>query len=120
MIKFQDRLFHKDPLKAKIRKRLSFGLREVSKYVALKKLKCIILAPDIEKTKIDGILDRTVEALIESAAACGIPVLFALSRNRLGHVCRKRGSVSCCGIFNYDGTEVCIIHFPTYKLLISA
>ena len=37
--RFQDRLYFKDPIKAKMRRRLVFGLREVHKYVTLQRAK---------------------------------------------------------------------------------
>ena len=48
--RFQDRLYFKDPIKAKMRRRLVFGLREVTKGVQLEKAKCVIVAPNIEET----------------------------------------------------------------------
>lgn len=55
LIGFQDKLFNRDPIKAKMKRRLCFGLREVTKFVNMKKLRLIIIAPDMEKIDIEGI-----------------------------------------------------------------
>lgn len=102
LVRFQDRAFAKDPVKAKIRRRLGFGMREVEKLLALGKVKAVFLAPDIVANQA---LDAAVEKLVQQAASSAVPVVFALNRHRLAHVCRKRNfaKVSCVGVFNYDG-----------------
>ncbi|XP_066895897.1 selenocysteine insertion sequence-binding protein 2 isoform X9 [Kogia breviceps] len=49
LVRFQDRMYQKDPVKAKTKRRLVLGLREVLKHLKLKKLKCIIISPNCEK-----------------------------------------------------------------------
>lgn len=41
--------------KAKMRRRFVCGLREVSKHVKLKRLKCVIVTPNLEPTKSKGL-----------------------------------------------------------------
>merc|ERR1740123_983988 len=48
LIRFQDKQYAKDPDKAKAKRRYVVGLREVAKFLKVKKIKAIILAPDIE------------------------------------------------------------------------
>ena len=43
LLRFQDRQFLKDPIKAKARRRYVCGLREVTKHLKLKRLKCVII-----------------------------------------------------------------------------
>ena len=105
LTRFQDRLYHRDPIKARSRRRLVFGLREVSKHLAIKKLACVILAPDIEKIETAGGLDQAVQRLLTLASEREVPLVFALKRRKLGYSCKKPVPVSCVGIFNYQGSE---------------
>lgn len=54
LVRFQDRMYQKDPVKAKTKRRLVLGLREVLKHLRLKKLKCVIISPNCEKTQSKG------------------------------------------------------------------
>lgn len=54
LVRFQDRLYQKDPVKAKTKRRLVLGLREVLKHLKLKKLKCVIISPNCEKIQSKG------------------------------------------------------------------
>jgi len=110
LTRFQDRLFQKDPIKAKMRRRLVVGLREVTKHLKLKKLKCVILAPNLEKIKSNGGLDEAMNTIISLAKEQNIPFVFALGRRGLGRVCLKKVPVSCVGIFNYEGSETNFKH----------
>ena len=87
---FQDRAYHQDPVKAKMRRRLVFGLREVAKAVQLKKAKAVVVAPNIEEVGLEGGLDDVVAAIIDAARGNGTPIVFALTRNRLGQIVGKR------------------------------
>ncbi|XP_021354906.1 selenocysteine insertion sequence-binding protein 2-like, partial [Mizuhopecten yessoensis] len=49
LVRFQDRVYHKEPNKAKSKRRLVLGLREVTKHLKLKKIKCVIISPNLEK-----------------------------------------------------------------------
>jgi len=51
---FNFRLYQKDPLKAKMKRRLVMGIREVTKHLKLKKLKCVIVSPNLEKIQSKG------------------------------------------------------------------
>ncbi|XP_055950626.1 metacaspase-2-like [Argiope bruennichi] len=105
LARFQDRMYQKDPVKAKIRRRLVYGIKEIKKHMKLKKVKCIIIATDIEDIKIEGGLNDSLRELISLAEAYHIPYVFSHRRFNLGKVCRKSAPVSCVGIFNYEGSE---------------
>ncbi|KAJ7394141.1 Selenocysteine insertion sequence-binding protein 2 [Desmophyllum pertusum] len=81
LVRFQDRQFHKDPVKAKAKRRFVLGLREVSKHLKLRKLKCVIISSNVERIKSAGGLDDTLDVLL------------------------KKVPVSIVGIFNYDGAQ---------------
>ena len=111
LVSFQDRMYLRDPLKAKIRKRLCFGFNEVTKYAKLNKIKLLVIAPDVEKIESRGGLDDYLSTLINICDQNAIPIVFALNRRRLGIVCKKKGSVSCVAVLNCDGTQVSPIKF---------
>jgi selenocysteine insertion sequence-binding protein 2 len=56
IVKFQDRLYHRDPVKAFAKRRYVVGFREVMKYLLLKKLKLVVIAPDLEVAKQKGVV----------------------------------------------------------------
>lgn len=56
-----------------------------------------------------GGLNDILNEIKVSAIDHHIPCVFALSRKVLGKVCRKPVPVSCVGVFNYEGSEVCPI-----------
>ncbi|XP_010077389.1 PREDICTED: selenocysteine insertion sequence-binding protein 2, partial [Pterocles gutturalis] len=105
LVRFQDRLYQKDPVKAKIKRRLVMGLREVLKHLKLKKLKCVIISPDCEKIQSKGGLDETLHNIIDCACEQNIPFVFALNRKTLGRCVNKAVPVSVVGIFSYDGAQ---------------
>ncbi|KAM6110062.1 selenocysteine insertion sequence-binding protein 2 isoform 3-T3 [Phoenicopterus ruber ruber] len=105
LVRFQDRLYRKDPVKAKIKRRLVMGLREVLKHLKLKKLKCVIISPNCEKIQSKGGLDETLHNIIDCAYEQNIPFVFALNRKALGRCLNKAVPVSVVGIFSYDGAQ---------------
>ncbi|XP_015264584.1 PREDICTED: selenocysteine insertion sequence-binding protein 2 [Gekko japonicus] len=107
LVRFQDRQYQKDPVKAKTKRRLVMGLREVLKHLKLKKLKCVIISPNCEKIQSKGGLDETLHLIIDSACEQNIPFVFALNRKALGRCLNKAVPVSVVGIFSYDGAQDC-------------
>ncbi|XP_019372854.1 PREDICTED: selenocysteine insertion sequence-binding protein 2 isoform X1 [Gavialis gangeticus] len=105
LVRFQDRLYERDPVKAKTKRRLVMGLREVLKHLKLKKLKCVIISPNCEKIQSKGGLDETLHTIIDCACEQNIPFVFALNRKALGHCVNKAVPVSVVGIFSYDGAQ---------------
>ncbi|XP_037706914.1 selenocysteine insertion sequence-binding protein 2 isoform X2 [Choloepus didactylus] len=105
LVRFQDRMYQKDPVKAKTKRRLVLGLREVLKHLKLKKLKCIIISPNCEKIQSKGGLDDTLHTIIDCACEQNIPFVFALNRKALGRSLNKAVPVSVVGIFSYDGAQ---------------
>ncbi|XP_047685828.1 selenocysteine insertion sequence-binding protein 2 isoform X1 [Prionailurus viverrinus] len=105
LVRFQDRMYQKDPVKAKTKRRLVLGLREVLKHLKLRKLKCIIISPNCEKIQSKGGLDDTLHTIISCACEQNIPFVFALNRKALGRSLNKAVPVSVVGIFSYDGAQ---------------
>ncbi|XP_029474310.1 selenocysteine insertion sequence-binding protein 2 [Rhinatrema bivittatum] len=105
LVRFQDRLYQKDPIKAKTKRRLVMGLREVLKHLKLRKLECVIISPNCEKIQSKGGLDETLHTIIACACEQNIPFVFALNRKALGRCLNKAVPVSVVGIFSYDGAQ---------------
>ncbi|KAM5329913.1 selenocysteine insertion sequence-binding protein 2 isoform 8-T10 [Glossophaga mutica] len=105
LVRFQDRMYQKDPVKAKTKRRLVLGLREVLKHLKLRKLKCVIISPNCEKIQSKGGLDDTLHTIINYACEQNIPFVFALNRKALGRSLNKAVPVSVVGIFSYDGAQ---------------
>lgn len=135
LVRFQDRLYQKDPMKARMKRRLVMGLREVLKHLKLRKVKCVIISPNCERIQSKGSvnlaqitfqfmlqlvcccwlmaccfnvggLDEALHTIIDTCRDQGVPFVFALSRKALGRCVNKAVPVSLVGIFNYDGAQV--------------
>uniref|UniRef100_A0A1A8IPN3 SECIS binding protein 2-like n=1 Tax=Nothobranchius kuhntae TaxID=321403 RepID=A0A1A8IPN3_NOTKU len=105
LVRFQERIYQKDPTKAKSKRRLVMGLREVTKHMKLHKIKCVIISPNCEKIQAKGGLDEALYNVIAMAREQEIPFVFALGRKALGRCVNKLVPVSVVGIFNYSGAE---------------
>ena len=60
--------------------------REVAKGVKMRRVRTVIVAPNIEQIETEGGLDDLLANILQQAEAAGIPVVFALSRKKLGQV----------------------------------
>lgn len=88
-----------------MKRRLVYGIKEVTKHIKLRKVKCVLIATDIENVEAEGGLNEALNNLKTLSSNHNIPCVFALSRKALGKVCRKPSFISCVGIFNYEGSE---------------
>ncbi|XP_026086210.1 selenocysteine insertion sequence-binding protein 2-like [Carassius auratus] len=105
LVRFQERVYQKEPSKAKAKRRLVMGLREVTKHMKLNKIKCVIISPNCEKIQAKGGLDEALYNVIAMAREQEIPFVFALGRKALGRCVNKLVPVSVVGIFNFSGAE---------------
>ncbi|KAL4660724.1 selenocysteine insertion sequence-binding protein 2-like isoform X1 [Arapaima gigas] len=105
LVRFQERVYQRDPTKAKAKRRLVMGLREVTKHMKLHKIKCVIISPNCEKIQSKGGLDEALYNVIAMAREQEIPFVFALGRKALGRCVNKLVPVSVVGIFNFSGAE---------------
>ena len=62
--------------------------REVAKAVRLRKACTVVVAPNIEHIEAEGGLDDLLTSILTQAEASNIPIVFALSRKKLGQVSR--------------------------------
>lgn len=86
-------------------RRFIIGLREVARRMKQGKLACIIVAPDIEEDQDNGGLDDRMRELLASAYGNGVPVIFALSRARIGCALAKTVQVSVFAIMDATGAK---------------
>lgn len=105
LVRFQERAKERDPLKYQKQKRMCVGLREANRSVARGRAKGVICAPNLEECSATGGLDDTVEDLIESCREHDVPVIFALSRNRLGKALGKHIRISIVCILSAEGVH---------------
>lgn len=82
-------------------RRFAVGFREVSRLLTQQQVKCLVVAPDVERT--GGALEDKIAGLIKSCQGQKVPVIFALSRRQLGHAIQKNVTVSVLAIQDVRG-----------------
>ena len=55
LVRFQDRQYHRDPVRAKSKRRYVCGLREVYKHLEVGRLKCVIIPPNLDHIQSTGL-----------------------------------------------------------------
>jgi selenocysteine insertion sequence-binding protein 2 len=105
LMRFQDRVHKNEPLKFKAKRRYICGLREVKKHLTLKRLKCVIVPPNLQRIQSQGGIDDIVHSIIEQCKEQGVPVVFALTRRRLAFLLKKKYNIGCVGLFSIAGAE---------------
>lgn len=91
-------------------RRYCVGIREVARLLKDKQncsLKAVLVAPDVEadgKT-VRGSLDDRLNDLIKQAEGMKIPVVYGLSRTRLGQAVKKSVTISVLGILSVRGIQ---------------
>lgn len=83
------------------------GLREVRKAIKAGKAKAVLLAPNIEQIEAEGGLNDSVEDIIAACkeASPVIPVVFALSRKKMGEVYGFRKRMSAIALLELGGVQ---------------
>uniref|UniRef100_A0A8C4QBF9 SECIS binding protein 2 n=1 Tax=Eptatretus burgeri TaxID=7764 RepID=A0A8C4QBF9_EPTBU len=105
LVRLQERLYQRDPERARRKRRFVLGLREVTKHLRIGKLCAMLLSPNCERSRAHGGLDEALWSIIRLAREQKVPVVFALDRRSLGHCLHKKVPVSVVGIFHYGGTH---------------
>eukprot|EP00041_Stephanoeca_diplocostata_P018904 m.400231 g.400231 ORF g.400231 m.400231 type:complete len:783 (+) comp21158_c0_seq4:448-2796(+) len=105
LVQFQNRMHERDPIKARAKRRFVLGLREVGKSVARGKIRCVLVAPDIERIEAEGGLDDILARIINQCHEQSVPVMFCLRRRKLGRTLCKPVAVSIVGIRDYQGAQ---------------
>ncbi|XP_043266718.1 selenocysteine insertion sequence-binding protein 2 [Venturia canescens] len=105
MLRLQKKIYERDRVKGKSKRRYHAGIKEVCKHIDLKKIKFVIIATDLEKVQMEGGLDDTLNKLLEICKKHEVPYCFGLGRRKLGYYTYGKGFTSCIGIVNYSGAE---------------
>lgn len=105
LVRFQERAKEQNAMKYAKLKRFCVGLREAKRAITRKKCKGLVVAPNLEVSTLEGGLDDTVEELIELARENEVPVIFALSRNRIGKALGKSIRLSIVALHSVDGVH---------------
>jgi len=86
-------------------RRYCVGLREVLRASKEKgALKAVVVAPDLEQHG-RGSLDEKLQQLLQTCRASGTPVVFGLSRLRLGQAIKKSVTISVLGVLDTRGVQ---------------
>ena len=94
------------------------GMREVLKHLKSRRVKCLIVAPNMDRIQSEGGIDDVIGQILSLAEEQGIPIIFAMSRRRLALTLKKTHKVGCVGVFRYEGAEVSGCH-DYYSLIIN-
>ena len=127
LLEWQRRTRAIDPVNAKRKRRVVSGFREVEKFAKNGKAKLIIVAPNVGRlavpvpeteteteikteTKTERKAERKAETdpinhLLQAARQNSIPVVFALSRQRLGRLLGARRTASAFAVLDVSGGE---------------
>lgn len=96
----RNRLF--EPQAAPCR-RYCVGIKEVFRGVKNNKVKCVIVAPDIEEISTAGGLDDRIKDILKVAYEQDVPVIFSLSRVRIGRALGKSLRMSVLAVLDVKG-----------------
>lgn len=89
---------------ASAKRRLVVGLKEVARSVRQGRVKCVVVAPDIEEMADSGAgVDERVREIVCECYKQDTPVVFALSRSRIGRAFGKSLRMSALAILDVTG-----------------
>lgn len=78
------------------------GFKEVKKFLVVKRLKLIVIAPDLERNSEIETLIGDIKSLADHNS---IPYVFSIKRRHIGYLLLKKVPVSLVGIFDYQGSN---------------
>eukprot|EP01041_Mallomonas_annulata_P008344 gene8344-17191_t len=97
---FQQRAIEKNPINAKLKQRFVLGIKQSINGVKADKAKVVFLAPDTEAS---GALDTKLVTLIQEAQNRRIPILYCLTRRKLGKAVASTMKQSAVTVYDCDG-----------------
>eukprot|EP00928_Gymnodinium_smaydae_P053674 TRINITY_DN37606_c0_g1_i1.p2 TRINITY_DN37606_c0_g1~~TRINITY_DN37606_c0_g1_i1.p2 ORF type:complete len:466 (-),score=144.46 TRINITY_DN37606_c0_g1_i1:83-1480(-) len=97
-------LFHEQTVD-KVPKRYVLGLTECCRRARQLKLKCVVIAPDMDEANDTTTLDDRVRQVLAFAYQNNIEVIFALNRQGLGRAFGKSMGVSIIGVLDTTGAN---------------
>ena len=99
---YQERSILKDPIKAKQKLRFIVGLKQVTNSVKSGRAKLVLLSPDTENC---NVLDEKIVELMSSAVEQNIPIIYCLSRRKLGKAIKMTTKQTAIAIYDPSGAE---------------
>uniref|UniRef100_A0A182K9M2 Ribosomal protein eL8/eL30/eS12/Gadd45 domain-containing protein n=1 Tax=Anopheles christyi TaxID=43041 RepID=A0A182K9M2_9DIPT len=102
LFNFQSRAYAKNAIKAVANKRFVVGFNEVLKLLELRKVRLVLIAPDLEPNET---IDQMVSSVKMLCRQSQVPYLFALKRRKIGFHLLKKAPISCVGVLSYSGCE---------------
>ena len=109
LIAWQERSRRMDPMNAKKKKRLVCGMREAAKAVTLGKVKVLIVAPNVQPLPSNASEGKNpsypVDSILQDCQKHNVPIIFALTRRKMGNLLGQRKNISLFAILNVSGAE---------------
>jgi len=116
LIEWQARTKEMDPMNAKRKRRWVCGMREAAKAVRLGKVRGLIVAPNVQPLEVDrgqdqgqgqgrAVREYPVDGILRDAQDHDVPVVFALTRRKMGKLLGQKKSVSIFALLNVQGAE---------------
>jgi len=106
LLEWQERVRRNDPINLKRKRRLVSGLREAMKLVKLGKVQLLIVAPNVGSVvDADGQEECPVVGLLDGARRKEVPVVFALTRQKLGRLLGRQKYASVFAVLDCSGAE---------------
>ncbi|XP_050069929.1 selenocysteine insertion sequence-binding protein 2 [Anopheles maculipalpis] len=102
LFNYQTKAYAKNPIKAVANKRFVVGFNEVLKLLELRKIRLVLVAPDLEPNET---IDQMVSNVKMLCRQSQVPYLFALKRRKIGFHLLKKAPISCVGVLSYAGCE---------------
>jgi ribosomal protein L7Ae-like RNA K-turn-binding protein len=87
------------------KRRYTIGLKEVTRRLKQNQIVGLVIAPDIDGSTDHGGLDDRMREVLGFAYQHEIPVMFALSRHRIGRAIGKTLNISILGITDVTGAR---------------
>ena len=89
-----------NPMKAKQNRRYEIGLHQSASAVANGKAKLIIIAPNIDESRVEEGLNEQVGMLVDACLKQSIPYVYAFSQKKLGNLVGTKRKVSVVAVTN--------------------
>jgi ribosomal protein L7Ae-like RNA K-turn-binding protein len=104
---YQERQRMDDSRKGAVKRRLLIGLREVLKACKNGKARAVVVAPNLEKTSTEDSISDVVVEIIRACTTAepAIPVIFALSRRKLGAALGKSLKASVVAFLSFENLK---------------
>ncbi|XP_073996043.1 SECIS-binding protein 2 [Rhodnius prolixus] len=99
---YQDRMYYRDPVNSKARRRYVCGCHEARKFLRIQAVKMLFMANNLA---VDNGIPPILEEILQKAEESQLPVIYAGSAFDLGYWTLKKNKTSVIAILNYDGAE---------------